>query len=539
MRLSTQGTIMDRRSFMKAGAAAALAGISAPALSQSSRQKVLRFVPYTDLTIFDPMWSTVDVTRDYGYMIYDTLFGLDANFQPQPQLAEGLLWGDDGRSCTITLRSDITFHDGEPIRARDCVASLKRWSQAAPMGATLFALTDELVAVDDRTLRFRLKRPFPILPAILGQLSAPVPLIMPERVAQTDVKTQITDRTGSGPFRFKADEFQLGNLAVFEKFQGYRPTPNTASGLTAGPKMVHFDRVEWRRIPDAATAAAALQTGDVDWIGGPTSETVELLSAFKDIDLPRLEDIPSMAMMRLNALNAPFDNKKIRQALLPAIDQAEFCMAVAGTNPQNFATGSGFFPPGTALASEAGLDPLKEPRSIEKARQLLKEAGYANQRVRLLGAADSPASTTPLAQVAADMLGKLGLNLDIALLDNASVAQRRRSEEPVDKGGWSMSCWLFPGSWFVDPGTNIMLRGNGRNAWFGWPTIPKLEELRDAWLNSPSPEERKRIARDMQVVGMDELPAIPLGAIYRQTALKKDLVDRVRTATVFWNIRRG
>jgi ABC-type transport system substrate-binding protein len=329
---------MDRRDFLKAGAIAALAGISRPALAQSADQRTLRFVPYTDLTILDPMWSTVDITRDYGYMVYDTLYGLDGAFQPVPQLAEGHLWENDGRSCTITLRSGISFHDGEPIRARDCVASLKRWAQAAPMGATLMAFTDELSAVDDRKLRFRLKRPFPMLPAVLGQLSAPAPLIMPERVASTDAKTQITDHTGSGPFRFKKDEFKLGDITVFEKFEGYKPTPHMAIGPT---------------------------------------------------------------------------------------------------------------------------------------------------------------------------------------------------------GGWSLSCWLFPGAWFINPGTNIMLRGNGRDAWFGWPTIPKLEELRNAWLEAPTLDEQKRIARDMQVVGMDELPAIPLGAIYKQTALHKSLVDRVKTATMFWNIRRA
>ncbi len=527
---------MDRRSFLRAGAATALASVSAPAIGQSTRDKTLRFVPGSDLTVLDPTWSTVDITRDYGYLVYDTLFGLDENFQPRPQLAEGLLWEDDGRSCTITLRGNITFHDGEPIRARDCVASLKRWSQVAPMGATLFALTDELVAVDDRRMKFRLKRPFPILPTVLGQLSAPVPLIMPERVAQVDAKTQITDRTGSGPFRFRADEFRLGDIAVFEKFASYRPTPDRAKGLTAGPKLAHFDRIEWRRIPDFSTAAAALQTRQVDWIGVPSADSIELLERYAHIDLPRLEDIPSMAMMRLNALHPPFDNKKIRQALLPAIDQSEFCIAVAGTDPRNIAP-AGFFPPGTALASEAGLDQLKGPRSLEKAKQLLKEAGYANERIRLLASADSP-STTPLAQVAADLLPRLGFNTDIVFQDSASLVQRRRSEETVDKGGWSVSNWLFPGTWFVDPGTNIMLRGNGRSAWFGWPTVPKLEELRNAWLNEPSADIRKRIATEMQVVGMDELPAIPLGAVYRQTALQKNLVDRVPTATVFWNIRR-
>jgi peptide/nickel transport system substrate-binding protein len=526
---------MHRRSFLAAGAAAALVR---PALAQTDRQRTLRFVPYADLTVLDPFWTTADITRDHGYLIYDTLYGTDEALQPQPQLAEGHVWEQDGRVCTITLREGIAFHDGEAIRARDCVASLRRWMAVAPMGQAIAALLDELGAVDDRRLRFRLKRPFPMLIKVLGQSFAPVPFILPERVAATDPREQITDPTGSGPYRFKRDEYQLGSLVAYERFAAYKPTPAAGRGLTAGPKRVHFDRVEWRSIPDAATAAAALQRNEVDWFSHPPPESVELLRRFPAIELGRMELLPAVCVMRFNQLHPPFDNKRIRQALLPAIEQADFVMAAVGTESENYRIGTGFFPPGSPMASDAGLEALQGPRDIAKARRLLREAGYNGEKVRLLGSTNTGA-TASLAQVTADLLPRLGFDFEPMLLDNASVVQRRRSMEPVERGGWSVSCWAFPGLWFENPATHILIRGNGRDAWFGWPTAPRLEELRDAWLRAGDLATQQRIARELQVAAMDELPCIPLGAIFRSTALSRTLRDRVTGFPIFWSLRRA
>jgi len=526
---------MIQRRQILAGAIGA-ATLGRPALSQSA-QRVLRFVPYADLSVLDPIWTTADIVRDHGYLVYDTLYGLDSSFQPHPQLAEGHVFEQDDKICTITLRPNITFHDGTPIRAQDCVASLKRWMLAAPMGQTIAGLLDELSALDDRRLRFRLKRAFPPLISTLGQPIAPVPFIMPERVAQTDISKQITDTTGSGPFRFKKDEYQLGSLAAYERFAGYQPSSGGGTGLTAGPKLVNFDRVEWRRITDPATAAAALQQGEVDWVSDPAPDLQEMMATLPGIEVSRMELLPSVCMMRPNWLHPPFNNKLMRQALLPAINQADFVMAAVGTNPRRFQVGTGFFPPGSPMATDAGLAPLLGPRDIGRARQLIKEAGYNNELVRLLGSSET-GITGALAQVTADLFPRLGLNFEATLMDGAAVTQRRRSQEPVEHGGWSVSCWSFPGLWFVNPATHILLRGNGNDAWFGWPTVPKLEDLRNAWMNTADLATQQNIAREMQVIAMDELPCIPLGTINRMTALTRKLRDRVVGFPIFWNLRR-
>lgn len=526
---------LERRTLLAGAAAATLAR---PALAQSERSRVLRFIPGADLNTIDTLWTTVDVTRDHGYLVYDTLYGADGTLTPRPQIAEGHVFEQDNRVCTITLRNGPRFHDGEPVRAQDCVASLRRWMALASMGQTVAAATEELVALDDRRLRFRFKRPFPALINILGQVVAPVPVIMPERIADTPTDKQITDATGSGPFRYKADEYRAGSLVVYERFDGYVPTPDTARGLVAGPKVAHFDRVEWHRIPDASTAAAALQQNEMDWFGAPPPELIELLTRSRNVAVGRLELLPSVAVMRLNAMQPIFNDKRMRQALLPAINQSDFMIAAVGTDPAHYEVGTGFFPPGAPSASTAGLEPLTGPRDLAKAKRLFKEAGYAGQTVRLLGNSGTTI-TGSLALVAADLFRRLDLNLDTALLESTAVAQRRRSMEPVERGGWSVSCWSFPGLMFENPATHILLRGNGKDAWFGWPDVPKLEELREAWLAAPDAAAQNRIAREIQVVGMDELPCIPLGVSHRYTAHSRALQDRVVGLPIFWNIKRA
>ena len=251
---------MRRRDFM-AGTAAVMA---MPSISRAAGARVLKMVPQANLTSLDPIWTTVNITRNHGFMVYDTLYGLDANLDPQPQMAAGHQIEDDGRTVTITLRDGLAFHDGQKVLARDAVASLRRWMKRNPYGQKLEAATDELSALDDSRLRFRLKKPFPLLFTALASIGN-AGFIMPERIAATDAFKQITETIGSGPFRFKPDEFNSGSLVVYERNAAYVPRPDGAPSLTSGPKRVFFDRVEWQIITDSATAAAALQQGEIDW----------------------------------------------------------------------------------------------------------------------------------------------------------------------------------------------------------------------------------------------------------------------------------
>ena len=192
---------MQRRAFL-----ATTAALAAPAAVRAQTATTLRFTPQQDLVTLDPVTTTAYISRNHGYMVFDTLYGMDADFQATPQMVDGHVVEDDGRRWTLTLRDGLLWHDGERVLARDCVASIRRWAKRDPFGASLMEATEELSAPDDRTIRFRLKRPFPLLPLALGKASVPVCAMMPERLANTDPFRQVPEMIGSGPFRFKADE---------------------------------------------------------------------------------------------------------------------------------------------------------------------------------------------------------------------------------------------------------------------------------------------------------------------------------------------
>ncbi|WP_137177896.1 ABC transporter substrate-binding protein [Roseomonas sp. AR75] len=530
---------MLRRDLLKAGVATGFAGgLTRAAVAQTARAQVLRMVPQANLTSLDPIWTTANITRNHGHMIYDTLYGMDAQFRPHPQMAAGHVAEDGGRTIVITLRDGLKFHDGEPVRAQDVVPSLQRWMRRNPFGQKIASVTDAVEVVDDRRLRFRLKRPFPALFAGLAQVSNSPAFIMPERLAKTDPFQQVREAIGSGPFRFKADEYNSGSMVVYTRNADYVPISGGTPSLTAGPKVAHFERVEWHIIVDAATAAAALQTGEIDWYEQPPPEIQQLLGRNRNIRVEAIDPLPLTGILRFNHLHPPFDNKALRQAILPAIAQEDFMAAVVGTDPRNYSTGVGFFTPGTPLANDAALGPLTGPRSVDRAKELMRAAGYTNQPMRLIGPTDILAPSA-MTQVGADLVRRLGFNADIVLADWGTVVQRRTSREPVANGGWSMLFTAFSSFDFANPAAHFPLRGNGTGAWFGWPTAPRLEELRDAWFEAPDLDAEKRIAREIQTVAMDELPYVPVGAYLSNTALRNDLSGRVSGLALFWGIRRG
>ncbi|WP_159992558.1 ABC transporter substrate-binding protein [Roseomonas sp. 18066] len=533
--------MLHRRSLLAGAAAAGLAGsagLSRVAIAQPARNRVLKLVPQANLTSLDPIWTTANVTRNHAYMIHDTLYGMDSNFVPRPQLAEGVVEEDGGKLVTLTLRQGPKFHDGEPVRAVDVVASLQRWMKRSPVGQKLATFVDALEAVDDRRVRFRMKQRFPMLLSALAQVSNSPAFILPERLAKTDAFTQIRDTTGCGPYRFKADEFNSGSFVAYERNAEYSPTPNGTPSLTAGPKLVHFDRVEWNIITDASTAAAAMQTGEVDWFEQPPPEIQALLKRNRQLAIEEIDPLPLVGVLRFNHLHGPFNDKKVRQALLPAVSQSDFMSSIVGPDASLYFDDVGVFTPGTPLANKVGLEPLLGARSIDRAKGLLKEAGYTNQPLRLIGPTDILAPSA-MSQVGADMLRRLGMNADIAFGDWGTVVQRRTSREPVDKGGWSMLFTSFSSFDFVDPSCHFPLRGNGAQAWVGWPEVPRLEQLRDEWFLAPDMAAQKKIAEDMQRVVMDELPYIPVGAYKSLTAVNRSLKDRVGGFAIMWNIKRA
>jgi peptide/nickel transport system substrate-binding protein len=511
------------------------AALAAPALAQGSAARTLKFIPQADLTVLDPIWTTAYVTRNHGLAVFDTLYGTDARYAAQPQMVAGHTVENDDKLWRLTLRPGLTFHDGSPVRARDCVASIARWGKRDAMGQTLMAYTDELSAPDDRTIQFRLKKPFALLPEALGKVGSSICAIMPERLAKTDPFTQVTEMVGSGPFRFKADERVVGARVVYERFAGYVPREGGEPQWTSGPKRVFVDRVEWHVIPDQATAASAMQTGEMDWWEQPPADLVPTLGGLTT----RITDPTGLiGCLRMNQLQPPFDNPAIRQVLLKVVDQTDFMQAVTGTDPKLIHVPTGFFCPGLPMASDVGLDVLTSKRDYEAAKTALAAAGYKGEKVVLMGASDFP-SLKALADVAADMLTRAGFNVDYQVMDWGSVVQRRAKKDPIAQGGWSAFCTFWAGLDQANPAVSAFLRGTGQSAAIGWPTSEKIEALRDQWLDAPDTAARKQLAGALQRQAFSDLPYLPLGQYFNQTSYKPSLTGVLDGVPMFWNVKKG
>ncbi len=524
---------MKRRNLI--AGAAALASLPRFAIGQGA-SKTLIFVPQANLTSLDPIWTSATVTRNYAYLVFDTLYGTDANLDPQPQMAEGHTVSDDGKRWTITLRDGLFFHDGEPVRATDCVASLQRWMKRDSFGQTLADYTDALEAPDDRTLVFRLKRPFPPLLKALAKTQPSPAMIMPARIAATDPFKQITEIVGSGPFRFVADEYIPGSRAVFAKFDRYKPRDERASGV-AGGKVVHVDRVEWRIIPEAATAAGALKAGEVDWLEMPLTDLLPNLKRDRNIVVGKLDPYGLYPVLRFNQLQGPTAHRAIRQAIIAAIDPREAMQAIMGDDTSAYHAPVGAFLPGTPYANADGMNRLG-PRPPEEIKALLKSAGYAGEKVVVMHPTDQPFYDA-MTQVVLASLKTAGIAVDDQAMDWGTVVQRRGSRAPLDQGGWSMFLASFPALDYVDPLSAPALRGTGEKAWYGWPDDPKIEELRKLFIESSDETVRKHACEEIQVEAFTQGLYAPLGQYFQSAAWRSNIDGQIKAQTpLFWNVTK-
>lgn len=524
----------NRRHFLGSGAALASMAVGSRRGWAQARSSTLRFIPQADLGSLDPILTTSYAVRNYGYMVFDTLYAMDSGFRVRPQMAEGHEVSDGGLTWTIRLREGLRFHDGTPVRAQDCVASIRRWGARDGLGQSILALTNDMPVLDDRTWRVRLKAPFPLLADALGKASTPVPFIMPERIAVTDPATAIREAVGSGPFRFLRDEWVSGSSAAFAKFDGYQPRQEQPDG-TAGGKMVHVDRVEWRIMPDAATAAAALQSGEVDWYEQMDLNLVPLLRRARGVVVGSF-DSGTAPFIRFNHVQPPFNDQAVRRAVMAAVEQSDYLMAMAGEQSL-FQTCKSFFFCGTPMSTGAGSEAMVG--NLDQAKRTLAGSGYKGEMVRIISPTDLP-YLHAAALVTEDLLRRLGMAVELSATDTGTFFARRNSAEPVSQGGWSIFHSGPGAADTLNPAFHIGLRGNGRRGWPGWPTDPTLEALRQRWIDAPDEAARSSIAADEERHCFATVPYVPLGVISNVTGHRANISGLVKaSAALAWNLRKA
>jgi peptide/nickel transport system substrate-binding protein len=527
---------VTRRTFGAGVAATAMTALRVTAAAAPADSETLRFILKSDLRVLDPIWTTTYATRNHGYMVFDTLFALDAAFKPQPQMVGEYSISADMLTYRFKLRDGLRFHDGAPVRGDDCVASLRRWMARDTLGQVLVKSIDQMIGSSGVEFAILLKEPFPLLLDGLAKVSSLVPFIMPERLAATDPFRQITETVGSGPFKFVAAEFQPGYKAVYVKNTDYVPRSEPPSWASGG-KLVKVDRVEWLNVPEHSTAASALALGEYDWWEEVIPDLVPSLARNHDLTVARNDPIGSMAMLRFNHLQPPFNNMKMRQAFLAAVDQAEFMAAIA-EDPKSWTVCPSFFACGTPMSGPPGSQPATGKGDLEKAKRLIAEAGYKGEKIVVLDGTDQE-NFHIIALVTVDLLKKLGLNVEIASSDWSTLVARRSSKKPVEQGGWSIVPTSFAGAETLDPSANLPLAANGAAAWFGWPSDKQLEALRTQWIKTGDEATRKEIAMKIQTRAFEVVPYVPLGQWWPMTAYRKSVKGvMVAPAEFMWNIEK-
>ncbi|MCC8961643.1 ABC transporter substrate-binding protein [Bradyrhizobium sp. Pear76] len=500
--------------------------------------KTITAVMHSDLRVIDPILTTAYITRDHGYMVYDTLVATDSNFKIQPQMADWKV-SDDKLTYTFTLRDGLKWHDGTPVTAEDCVASLKRWAKVDGMGQKLMDFTASLEATDAKTITLKLKEPYGLVLDSIGKPSSRVAFMMPKRLAETPPDKPIPEQIGSGPFKFVQAEFQPGVKAVYVKNKDYVPRKEPAS-WTAGGKVVKVDRVEWVTMADAQTAMNALQSGDIDFLENPSFDTLSILEGDKDLKVDTLNKFGFQTLGRMNFLYPPFDNIKVRQAALMAINQKQVLDALVG-NPKYYKTCVAFFICDTPFASEVGGETLLKGGDMAAAKKALAESGYDGTPIVIMAPGDV---TTLKAQpvVVAQQLRDAGFKVDLQATDWQTVVTRRASQKAPKDGGWNMFFTNWVSADVSNPIANLSIGGQGKNGgWFGWADDPKIEQLKDTFVRAPSLDEQKKIAADIQKEAYEQVIYIPLGQYQGPSAWRKSLsgvLDGPATP-IFWNIDKS
>jgi len=501
--------------------ALAFAGASLPVLAQT---KTLKVVAHADLKILDPTFTTAYISRNFGYMVYDTLFAQDSNGKPQPQMVEKYTSSKDGRQWSFTLRPGLKFSDGSAVTSADAVASLQRWGARDSLGRAMGNAGAEWKAVDARTFTLTLNESFGMVLDALAKPSGFPPVILPERLAKLPATAPLPEVLGSGPFIFKRDEWVPGNKAVFVRNPNYVARSEPANGL-AGSKKSNFDRVEWLYLPDANSAIAALKRGEVDLVEQVPPDYITPLRADSNIKIGSAGAYQGFLVM--NQLFPPFNQPKARQALLAAVSQDKFTAAMGYPLDMRVTYCATYFICGGPNETAAGAEPFRKP-DLAKAKQLLAESGYKGEKVVLL----VPSDVTYLnaeALMAAQTLRSIGMNVELQNMDWASIGARRAKRDAPEAGGWSVYVTVAGEFDVNSPITNAYLGAACGNSLPGWPCDKPLDELRTTWIKETVPARRKELLDAFQKRAYEAVPYVNAGQYSAAFAARASLkgVDKL------------
>ena len=516
-----------RRSVMMGGTALATAALIRP--RQARAAKALTVVLESEVTILDPHFTTAAITRTFGLHVFDTLFAMTDKGEIKPQMVGGYDSSADKLTWTFVLREGLTWHDGAPVTAEDCVASLRRWSVRDPLGKMLMADTATLEASDARTIKLVLKQPFPLLLEVLGKPNAPVPVMMPARLAATPADQRIPEPVGSGPFRFVKDQWRPGNSMLLERNPNYVPRKEAPDFLSGG-KDVKIDQLVLRVMPDQSTGANALIAGEIDYMQYLPFDILPVLEQERSVKLLGLGGIHQFqGNFRLNHAFPPFDNPAIRKVMWKLVDQDATLTAIGVPEKYRSTSCPSFWMCGTPFSTDAGAGAAKFDISAAKAE--LKASGYKGEPVIILEVAGSISQTA--SRVLAQNMRDAGFTVEQQPRDWPTVLARR-----AKKDGWSMFPVYSNGTDMFSPLNHFYVAATC-NDFPGWSCDNRIPNLLKAFTNAATLEERKKIAADIQVIAYELVPSLMWGQFTIPAGYRADLKNLIQSSyPMFWQVDR-
>lgn len=512
-------------------AALAVLAVAVPLCPAQADPVNAKVVMHAPLRVLDPVLTNAYITRNHGYMVYDTLFSLDAASRPQPQMVDTWTVSPDQLTYVFTLRPGLTFHDGAPVTGEDVVASLARWAQRDPVGSRLAAVTERMDSPSADTFRIVLTKPYGLLLDALAKPGSPVPFIMPRRIATTPPSEAIKETVGSGPYKFVQAEFQAGVKAAYVKNTAYTPRKEPASRF-AGGKIAMFDRIDVVNVPDAQTAVNALRQGEVDFVENVAPDLLPQLDGVKTVTVQSYGDASETYTLRMNWKQPPLDNVKVRRAVLAALYQADYLDASLG-DPRFYKLCGAMLSCISAYQTETGATQTR-PANLDQARALLKDSGYAGEKIVVLHPTDVR-SLSSLAPVTAQALRSIGMTVEVQSMDWATLLSRRSKDAPLAGGGWSIFHSSLTSMDLLNPIVNANLDGRGEGGYPGWTKDDTIQRLRAEFESASGLEAQKRIAAQIQARAYDQVMFVPLGGYSEFKAYDKKFDGMVAAPLpLFW-----
>jgi peptide/nickel transport system substrate-binding protein len=291
-------------------------------------------------------------------------------------------------------------------------------------------------------------------------------------------------------------------------------------------------------MPDPGTASAALQNGEIDWWENPISDLVPVLRKNRNVLVDIADPLGNVGSFRMNHLYPPFNDVRARRAVLMAMSQEDYMRALVGDDNSLWKPLPGFFTPGTPLYTEAGGEILKGPRKLDAAKKLLAESGYSGEPVTCLVAQDQPI-TKAQGDITADLLKRLGMNVDFAAIDWGTVGARRAQKTPPGQGGWQMFHTWHAGADCISPAAYNAIRANGDQAWFGWPNSPQVEAEVTSWFEAKNLAEEQAAMARLNKAALDFVVYAPTGFFLSYQAWRKNITGIAKgPLPFFWGVAK-